>query len=152
MPDKVEGVVEVGPNDRGEVVLFIPAETVRDFSTAEGGHLIFSPAQARNIGLIFLKHADALDGQKSTLQETFQILDRQNAAQMLLSVAEQAGLHPETALVMLSILVESGGDEMAMIEPAGLVKTITRLSEFVGLEMNPQLELLYLDATKGKES
>lgn len=154
MAGHIGGTLEVGPNDRGEIIINLPPEVVADFPPDIGGHLVFSPNQARNLAMLLLKHADAIDGggQPSSLQETYQILDKQSAAQMLLSVGEQAGLHPETALVMLSILVEAGGDELAMIEPARLVQTITRLSEFVGLEMNPQLVPLHLDATRGKES
>ena len=62
MADKVDGTLEIGPNDRSEVVVFIPADTVRGFSTNDGGHIVFSPNQARGFAEILLYHASHIDG------------------------------------------------------------------------------------------
>lgn len=63
MTDKISGSLEVGPNDRGEVVIYLPPEVVADFSLLEGGHITFSPNQARNLAEILLHQAKRVDGQ-----------------------------------------------------------------------------------------
>jgi hypothetical protein len=58
MADKVEGYLEVGRNDRGEVVINHP-DLKPD---AEGvGHIVFSPQQARNLASLLLDHAEAIE-------------------------------------------------------------------------------------------
>lgn len=61
MADKVEGHLEVGTNERGEVILNLPAEVVAGFDTT-GGHIVFSPNQARNLAEILLYKAAGIDG------------------------------------------------------------------------------------------
>jgi hypothetical protein len=59
MADKVTGHLEVGCNDHGEVVINHPKMDV----DAEGvGHLVFSPGQARGLGLLMLRKAAEADG------------------------------------------------------------------------------------------
>lgn len=50
-PDHVEGYLEVGCNDVGEVILNL------DHERNGIGHLVFSPAQARAIGSSFIDKA-----------------------------------------------------------------------------------------------
>lgn len=55
MPDKIEGYLEVGINDRGEVVVSLDKDRT--------GHIIFSPNQARNLAALLIKKAgEAEDG------------------------------------------------------------------------------------------
>ena len=49
MADKVEGFLEVGINDNGEVVLNLPEDKT--------GHIIFSPNQARTLAASLNKNA-----------------------------------------------------------------------------------------------
>ena len=52
--DRVTGVLEVGLNDTGEVVINHP-----DLQPDENGvgHIAFAPAQARNLARLLLQHA-----------------------------------------------------------------------------------------------
>ena len=51
--DKIEGFLEIGVNDKGEVVVNYPGGKI--------GHLVFSVGQARNLArLLLLKAMDAL--------------------------------------------------------------------------------------------
>lgn len=78
MADKIEGYLEVGTNDNGEVIINIPPLQKRreQHKTncayrgnamevcncgAEYEHINFSPAQARNLAALLNKHADAAD-------------------------------------------------------------------------------------------
>jgi|ERR1041384_927901 hypothetical protein len=61
MADHVAGTFEVGANERGEVVINLPPEMVADFSLLEGGHIVFSPNQARTLAWLLLKHAGNLE-------------------------------------------------------------------------------------------
>lgn len=55
MSDKVTGVLEVGTNSNGEVVINHP-DLKPD---ADGvGHIVFSPAQARNLARLLTDHAN----------------------------------------------------------------------------------------------
>lgn len=58
MADLIIGTFEVGANDRGEVVINLPPEMVADFSIETGGHIVFSPNQARNLASILNRQAD----------------------------------------------------------------------------------------------
>ena len=53
--DKVTGVLEVGTNGNGEVVINHP-----DLKPDKKGvgHIVFSPRQARNLARLLLKQAD----------------------------------------------------------------------------------------------
>lgn len=54
MADKIEGYLEVGRNDRGEVVVNHP-DLKPDANIV--GHIVFSPNQAREFAKLLLKHA-----------------------------------------------------------------------------------------------
>lgn len=56
--DKIEGFLEVGRNDNFEVVVNHP-----DLKPDENGvgHIVFSPAQARNLAQLLLKHASDVE-------------------------------------------------------------------------------------------
>lgn len=58
MSDKVEGYLEVGLNERGEVVVNHP-DLKPD--AAGVGHIVFSPGQARRLANLLLKHANQSD-------------------------------------------------------------------------------------------
>jgi hypothetical protein len=59
MPDIISGYLEVGRNDRGEIVLIHRDVELDDDGV---GHIVFSPNQARNLARLLKKHADAIDG------------------------------------------------------------------------------------------
>lgn len=61
MVDHIAGTLEVGANDRGEVVINLPPEVVQGFSNLTGGHIVFSPNQARNLARLLIKHANTID-------------------------------------------------------------------------------------------
>lgn len=54
MSDKIEGYLEVGCDDHGQIVINHP-----DLKPDENGvgHIVFSPDQARHLGNLLLKHA-----------------------------------------------------------------------------------------------
>lgn len=52
MADKIEGYLEVGRNDKFEVVLNL------DHDRDGTGHIIFSPNQARNLARLLVKQAN----------------------------------------------------------------------------------------------
>lgn len=56
--EKIEGFLEVGHNDKGEVVINHP-----DLKPDENGvgHIVFSPAQARNLARLLLERADVAE-------------------------------------------------------------------------------------------
>lgn len=58
MVDKLEGVLEVGHNENGEIVINHP-----DLHPDENGvgHIIFSPAQARNFALLLLERVGIVE-------------------------------------------------------------------------------------------
>jgi hypothetical protein len=60
--DKVSGTLFVGPNGKGEVVINIPADAIKDFAPDGSGHLIFSPNQARGLGELMIFQAVKIDG------------------------------------------------------------------------------------------
>jgi len=66
MPDKIAGWLEVGVNDRHEVVINHP-----QLETDENGagYLVFSPDQARNLARLLNNKADEAEG-VYTLPET----------------------------------------------------------------------------------
>lgn len=53
--DKVTGVLEIGTNGKGDVVINHP-----DLKPDKNGvgHIVFSPRQARNLARLLLKNAD----------------------------------------------------------------------------------------------
>lgn len=53
MPDKVAGYLEVGTNERGEVVINLDRDRV--------GHVVFSPKQARHLAGLLLAKAREID-------------------------------------------------------------------------------------------
>jgi hypothetical protein len=55
--DKIEGYLEVGTNDQGEIVIHHP-DLKRDERGV--GHIVFSKAQARDLANLLLKHAGAV--------------------------------------------------------------------------------------------
>ena len=55
--DKIEGYLEVGTNDQGEVVVNHP-DLKPDANGV--GHIVFSKNQARNLANLLLKHAGAV--------------------------------------------------------------------------------------------
>lgn len=57
--DKITGELLVGRDDYGQVVINLDAETVAGFSLEDGGYIVFSPNQARNLAALLLKHADS---------------------------------------------------------------------------------------------
>lgn len=58
MSDKIEGYLEVGQNDCGEIVVNHP-DLKPD---ADGiGHIVFSPNQARHLAHLLLSHADEIE-------------------------------------------------------------------------------------------
>lgn len=59
MADKIEGFLEVGCNEAGEVVI-----NHSDIKPDENGvgHIVFSPAQARNLAQTLWKCADEAEG------------------------------------------------------------------------------------------
>src|ERR1035438_2791117 len=61
--EKVSGFLEVGPNDKNEVVINHP-----DLHPDENGvgHIVFSPNQARNLAELLIKHANSIDTDTST--------------------------------------------------------------------------------------
>ena len=59
MGDKVKGFLEVGVNERREVVVNHPDLEVDEQGR---GHIVFSPDQARNLARILLKQASQADG------------------------------------------------------------------------------------------
>lgn len=65
MSDKVEGLLEVGCNDNGEVVVNHP-----DLKPDENGvgHIVFSPDQARNLAHLLIKNATKADVAKIAAQ------------------------------------------------------------------------------------
>lgn len=63
MADRIVGHLYVSANDRGEIVVDIPREVVADFSTEEGGHIVFSPHQARGLARLLLKHVAIIERQ-----------------------------------------------------------------------------------------
>src|ERR1700722_19470558 len=69
--DKITGYIEVGRNDAGEIVVNHP-----DLKPDENGigHIVFSPAQARNLAHLLLKHAD--DAQRQLDREAMESLRR----------------------------------------------------------------------------
>ena len=75
MADKLTGELLFGANDRGEIIINLTPETVRDFSLDTGGHLVFSPNQARNLAHLLLKHSYAIDGQTYSSVREPTILD-----------------------------------------------------------------------------
>lgn len=58
--DKIEGYLEVGCNESGEVVINHP-DLKPDANGV--GHIIFSPNQARNLAELLWKHALAAEAQ-----------------------------------------------------------------------------------------
>ena len=56
--DKVTGVLEVGTNGAGEVVVNHP-DLITDANGC--GHIVFSPAQARHLAKLLLRKADDAD-------------------------------------------------------------------------------------------
>lgn len=56
--DKIEGYLEVGANDQGEVVINHP-----DLKPDENGvgHIVFSPEQARNLARLLFKHSNEIE-------------------------------------------------------------------------------------------
>lgn len=56
--DKITGILEVGTNDQGEVVINHP-----DLKPDENGvgHIVFSPRQARNLAELLTKHAGRIE-------------------------------------------------------------------------------------------
>lgn len=65
MSDKVTGVLEVGLNEDGEVVVNHP-DLKPDVDGV--GHIVFSPAQALNLAELLIKHA-MLANQQILLKE-----------------------------------------------------------------------------------
>jgi len=55
MNDKIEGYLEIGCNEKREVVLNL------DKDRNGVGHIVFSPSQARNLAGLLNKHADAAE-------------------------------------------------------------------------------------------
>ena len=66
--DKIEGFLEVGANEQGEVVVNHP-----DLKPDENGvgHIVFSENQARNLANLLLKHAGAVP--KVSLQQLIDV-------------------------------------------------------------------------------
>jgi hypothetical protein len=54
--DKIEGFLEVGRSETHDVVVNLDAKTVAGFD-ATGGHIVFSPRQARTFANLLIKHA-----------------------------------------------------------------------------------------------
>lgn len=68
MTDKIEGFLEVGANDQGEVVINHP-DLKPDANGV--GHIVFSKDQARNLANLLLKHVGAAP--KVTLQQLIDV-------------------------------------------------------------------------------
>jgi hypothetical protein len=64
--DKIGGYLEVGVDDKGQVVIN-HADLTPDANGV--GHIIFSPAQARTLGLLLLRKASDADGFPGTGEE-----------------------------------------------------------------------------------
>lgn len=56
--EKIEGYLEVGANENGEIVINHP-----DLKPDENGvgHIVFSPGQARNLARLLLKNAEEIE-------------------------------------------------------------------------------------------
>ena len=59
MADKVTGVLEVGTNEQGEVIINHP-DLPRDQNGV--GHIVFSPKQARNLARLMFKKSREAEG------------------------------------------------------------------------------------------
>lgn len=73
MADKIAGHLEIGVNSAGEVVMNHPCPMDTD---ADGnGHFVFSPDQARHLGLLMLRAAGEADGFPGTKENGEYFID-----------------------------------------------------------------------------
>jgi hypothetical protein len=59
MADKIGGFLEVGCNDKGEIIINHP--DLKSDGNEVGGHIVFSPDQARALARILTRYADQIE-------------------------------------------------------------------------------------------
>lgn len=113
MTDKIEGYLEVGLNEQGEIVVNHP-DLKPD---ADGvGHIVFSPNQARNLAGLLVKHAA-----QAEMDERRKIEDEKRKAAEAIPV-------DRSARVLLNGLPESAMPDYRETDGTGMQKSYVVLS------------------------